>query len=250
MSWFSRVFGKLSGNRKTRYLSPKLREQPAPPADPDLAEREARKSQSETRLRGEGVPISPVSPDYGTSSDVRLRTAKETADRLLALTLVAMKAEGLDHAAIQEIIDVRGARELFTPEEADFINTPMPSEEDMLRFSICYEAAWTLVWALRLVREPLSTPRECCDNDRLIQIVRDTPDLTRNSLREPGRVLDKLHLFYHYASAVRDAEADGQKPPANIRSEVALGRHWALSWLARQQENPTEDPCISDSEAA
>lgn len=241
MSWFRRVFGKLSGNRKSKYISPKLREKPVNNIDPETAERIARQTQSETRLRGEGVPLNPDLPDLATTKNVRLRTPRETADRLLALTLVAMKAEGLEHDAIQEIIDQRDARGLFTPEEAVFINTPEPSASDMQRFSICYEAAWTLVWALNLVREPLSTPRKLCDNDRLIQIVRDTPDLTMYDLREPGRVLDKLDLFYRYAWAVREAEAEGEKPPANICAEVALGRLSALRWLAGQSEEDEAD---------
>lgn len=241
MSWFRRVFGKLSGNRKSKYISPKLREKPVDKTDPETAERIARRKQSETRLRGEGVPLNPDLPDLATTSKVTLRTPRETADRLLALTLVAMKAEGLDHAAIQGIIDLRGAHDLFTPEEAVFVNTPMPSESDMQRFSICYEAAWTLVWALNLVREPLSTPRKTCDNDRLIQIVRDTPDLTKYDLREPDRVLDKLDLFYRYAWAVREAEAQGEQPPANIRSDVTLGRLWALNWLAGQSQEEAAD---------
>ena len=161
-----------------------------------------------------------------------IRSPEEVADRLLALTLVAMKAEGMDHEIMLEIVKERQADRLFTAKERAFILNSTPGEADREHFARSFEAAWALVWALRLVREPLTTPRRCCDHDRVISIVRDTPDLTVNALRDTPSVLDKLDLFMRYASAVHEALAQGKKPPSEIVATVAIERYNALSWLS------------------
>lgn len=243
MSWISRVFGKI-GNRKSKYISPSLVEKPVLDTRPNCEiEKDERRQRSETRLRGEGVPLNPDFPDPLTTDDLTLRSAKDVADRLLALTLVAMKADGMDHDVMLEIVRERDAHDAFTERELEFIMDPEPSEEAMSRYCRRFESAWTLVWALRLVREPLSTPRENCDADRLIEIVRDTPELNVRSLRDANSVLDKLDLFQGYDWAVKHALKQGKPPPSQLNACVAIERYRALAWLTCQRdwENPRQD---------
>ena len=232
MSWFGRVFGKLI-TKKSKYITPGL-EEGTKSDEPlsDEAEQEQRRACSEVRLRGEGVPINPDLPIIKSSSQIEIRPRREVADRLLALTLVAMKGEGMDNDVIQEIVRERDAAHLFTPEERAFIDNPAPDESELALFTRRYEAAWTLVWALRLVREPLSTPREPCDVARLIEIVRDTPQLAARALRRPDQILDKLDLFIGYDWAVRKAISQGCRMPADLNADVTLERCHALCWLA------------------
>ena len=202
-------------------------------------------------MRGEGVPLDPDRPLVESESQVRLRTPQEVADRTLALTLTAMKAEGMDHNVMLEIVIEREARSLFTDEERAFIDDPTPSESDCTKFAASFEAAWALIWALRLIREPLSKPCESCDNERLVEIVRDTPDLAAYALREPGRVLDKLDLFLRYAWAVKQALDEGRKPPSQINPDVALERYHALSWLTFQPGHEDwDEPVFTFREAS
>lgn len=72
----------------------------------------------------------------------------------------------IDHDIIQEIVAERDARKYFTPTELAYIDNPTPSEQENIRFAWRFESAWTLIWVLRLVREPLTTPRNTCDVDR------------------------------------------------------------------------------------
>tara|TARA_Y100000052_G_C2940461_1_gene80268 strand:+ start:173 stop:919 length:747 start_codon:yes stop_codon:yes gene_type:complete len=235
MNWLSRVFGNL-GSRKSKYITPHLLDEDGcdVPKTPD-EEQVDRRARTEQRLRGEGVPINPDLGEVTSERDANIRAPEEVADRLLALTLVAMKAEGMDHEIMLEIVKERKADTLFTSRERAFILNPSPSDADLEHFSKSYEAAWALVWALRLVREPLTTPRRNCDHERVISIVRDTPDLTVNALRDTPSVLDKLDLFMRYASAVQASLAEGKKPPSEIIAIVALERYNALSWLTHHE---------------
>lgn len=233
MSWLSRIFG----TRKSKYVSPKLVEQPVVDHRPaDVIEKEDRRQRSETRLRGEGIPISPDLPDTETISELQLRKPREVADRLLALTLVAMKADGMDHEVMLEIVRERDARKLLTPKETAFIDAAEPSDADRARYLRRFESAWTLIWALRLVREPLTTPREACDIDRLIGIVRDTPDLSAYNLRDACSILDKLDLFMRYDWAVRHCREKGLPLPVQFNGDAAMERFRALAWLTCQRD--------------
>lgn len=231
MSLFGRLFGQLF-TKKSQYITPGLEEKSkAPEPVTDTQEQARRKAESENRLRGEGVPFDPDLPPVPPESQLRLRSAQEVADRALALTLVAMKGDGWDHDIILEIANVRNALSLFTSEELKFIHNPEPSEDDKIQFAHHFEAAWTLVWSLRLIHDPLSTPRHTCDAKRLTEIVRDTRDLTINELRRPCRLLDKLDLFQRYDWAVRQSIAADVRPPGQIEAIVALERYHALRWL-------------------
>lgn len=234
MSWFGRILGKLT-NPKSKYVTPGLEEKLKPSAPPtDSDEQKMRRRESEIRLRGEGIPLNSDLPDVPAASDVSLRSSREVADRALALTLVGMKAHGMDHEVMLEIVRERAAENCFTADEHAFIMTPAPAPADLERFASSFEAAWALIWALRLVREPLSTPRDVCNFDRLIEIVRDTPDLSIYDLRRPCRILDKLDLFLRYDWAVKQAARNGIKPPSHLNPAVAMERYHALSWLTCQ----------------
>ncbi len=240
MGWFRRLRDQI-GNRKTKYVSPGL-EEPSEPEAPqtDNAEQKLRRSQTVNRLRGEGIFVSDDLALAPPESSLCMRSPQDVANRLMALTLVALKADVMEHDEILAIVRERQARPYLTAEEAAFIDKPAPSDQDREHFLRSYEAAWTLVWTLRLVREPLSTPRDVCDRDKLIEIVRDTPDLTINSIRRPCRMLEKLDLYICYDAAVRDAEAEGCKPPSHLHPVVASERYRALAWAAGEDHDEPE----------
>ena len=232
MGWFSRIRDQI-GNRKSKYVTPGLDDK-SEPEEPltDDAEQSLRRSQTRDRLRGEGIPVSPDLPNSPPESALAMRSSEDVANRLLAFTLVAMKADGMDHGVMLEIVRERDARQFFTAEEEAFIDNPAPSDADRDHFLRFYETAWTLIWALRLVREPLSTPRETCNPEEVVAIVRDTPNLAANTMRRPCRMLDKLDLYLCYDAAARSAVSEGRKPPSHLHPIVACERYRALAWIA------------------
>lgn len=241
MSWFSRMFGKLT-NPKSKYVTPGLEDGTGegPPAS-DVAEQAERVARVEERLRGEGVPFNPDMEPVEAESTVQVRDRHEVADRLMALTLAAMKGDGMDHDVIQEIVAERDARKYFTPTELAYIDNPTPSEQENIRFAWRFESAWTLIWVLRLVREPLTTPRNTCDVDRIIAIVRDTDNLAALACRPDNATLDKLELFRRYHWAVCQALENGQNIPSHLDANVTRERFHALSWYTRQSGFETWD---------
>ena len=80
MSWFSRMFGKLT-NPKSKYVTPGLEDGTGegPPAS-DVAEQAERVARVEERLRGEGVPFNPDMEPVEAESTVQVRDRHEVAD--------------------------------------------------------------------------------------------------------------------------------------------------------------------------
>lgn len=191
----------------------------------------ARKTRSEEVLAKTGVRINTWLPVLEDESQAVVPTAETVADRLLALTLVAAKGEGLDQSIIQEIVEGKDARRRFSPNETAFIDDMEPSQHDMIQFIWRYEAAWVMLWALKLVDEPLSAATAICDVPKLCEIVRDEPDLTKNGVRPVSEILDEADLIYRRHWATRQSSLDGVPPGGDLEPGVVMERHYALNWL-------------------
>jgi hypothetical protein len=212
-------------------------------------EAEARKLRSETRLRAEGVPVLDSLPTIESEAEARFRTIQAVADRLLALTLVAIKAEellsGETAGHVRDTIDAaiieRKAQRLFTPKESGFIRTLRPERRDQIKFQWRFEAAWVLAWALRWIDGPLSPPRQPCDGPLLSGIVYDQLNLAARGLRPFGEILDEADLVYRYAWAADEARIGGRAFPAGLNPDVVVERHQALNWLIGYQGQDWDD---------
>lgn len=191
----------------------------------------ARKTRSEEVLSKTGVRINTWLPVLEDESQAVVPAAETIADRLLALTLVAAKGEGLDQSIIQEIVEDKDARRRFSPNETAFIDDPEPSQHDMIQFIWRYEAAWVMLWALKLVDEPLSAATGICDVPRLCEIVRDEPDLAKNGVRPVSEILDEADLIYRRHWATRQSSLDGVPSGGDLEPGVVMERHYALNWL-------------------
>jgi len=152
-----------------------------------------------------------------------------------------VKAKGLEQEAVEASIEERGMRDLFTPRERAFIADPEPSQHDRIQFSWRCEAAWVLLWALRLVVGPLGRPERRCDSSLLFTIVSGDPNLARLGLRSANDILNEADLIYRYHWAVRQAGLDGKPPPAGLDDEVTVERHHALNWLIRYCDDDWDD---------
>jgi hypothetical protein len=175
--------------------------------EPEPSEEQlARRQRSEEILRAALVRINPYLPMIESEAETRIRPPREVAQRLLALNIVAVKGEGLEQTVIDRIVEERGVRRLFTPDELAFIDDPDPSEHDRLQFVWRYEAAWVLFWSLNFVQRPLGLPSGLCDVPLLAETVHDTVDLTANGMRSAKEILDEADLIYRCHWAVRRSE--------------------------------------------
>ena len=205
----------------------------------------ARKHRSEAILQAEGIPFIAHLPAIGSAGEVTRRSAAEVAERLQALTIVAVKAEGLEQETIANIVAERGLGPLFSPREKAFIDNPQPNKQDCTQFIWRYEAAWVLLWALNMSDAPLGLPREICNVPFLAETIRDEPDLAARGLRPVAELLDEADLIFRCHWATRQARLKRRDAPAGLDPGVTMERHYVLNWLIGYGDEAWDDVSTS-----
>src|SRR5262252_3094401 len=188
---------------------------------------------SEGILQRDRVPINRHLPVIETREEARLRSTQEVAYRTLALLAVALKGEGLEQQSVEKLVQRHALTPHFTPNEAAFIRTALPTQRDRTQFSWRYEAAWVLLWALGYLEE-LGKPSTICDVPKAVTIMHERTTaqfLAGAKLRSLEEVLDEADLVYRYDWAVVDARVNDKPSPAGLDPGVVQERHHALNWL-------------------
>lgn len=243
MDWIKRLFGKP---RRERPITVEL-----PPIDADeeiFGDQPLRKQWAEGVLRAEGIPVNPHLPMIESEAQITLRTPREVAERLQALTMVAFKgSEDPEQAHFDSIIMERGLRPCFSPEELAFVDDPKPDLHASTQFSWRCEAAWVLLWALRHVDGQLGPPCTTCNVPFLAETVHDTTDLTAKGLRSANDILNEADLIYRCHWAVRQAGLDGKDAPGGLHPGVTMERHQALNWLIGYNDGADWDDVTTDT---
>ncbi len=245
MSWIRKWLGKDGTPRPeaaTGQVEPLATVTvPLPQPDQLYQDQVLRKEWAEGVLREHSVRINPHLPCIEGEAQTTPRGVTAVAGRLLALTIVALKGEGMAQARVEEIIAERGAEGLFSPQERAFIDDPEPDEHTRIQFCWRYEAAWVMLWALRFTGAPLSYPDGICDVAELVQTVRDTPDLAVHGMQSTNNLLNEADLIYRCHWAVRQASLDGEEPSGGLMQGVVMERHYALNWLIGYGEQDWDD---------
>jgi hypothetical protein len=244
--WIKKLFGAEKEAEKSQPITIQL-----PPVEDDEDihdDQPLRKKRSEDLLRAEGVPINPHLPMIESEAQIALRTPREVAERLQALTMVAFKgSEEPDQAHFDSIVVERGFRRNFSPEELAFADDPKPDLHTSTQFSWRCEAAWVLLWALRHVDGELGLPRTTCKVSFLAETVYDTTDLTAKGLRSATNILNEADLIYRCHWAVRQFDLTGEDAPAGLHPDVTMERHQALNWLIGYNEGADWDDVTTDT---
>ncbi|MCW1841703.1 DUF4272 domain-containing protein [Prosthecomicrobium hirschii] len=199
----------------------------------------ARKVGTEARLQAQGVTINPGLPYTDDESEVKLRSATEVLDRILALSAVSWKALGGDELDLF-VADFR-VRERLSPREAAYFDDPSPGGLDTTQFSWRCEAAQELLWALGVETGRSEWPASLCDPSAVFTAAVDTAERGGPVLRPVSEILDALDLVYRCRWAVRNASLHGDTETADLEGGVCLERHWALNWLIRYQDEDWDD---------
>lgn len=241
MSWWKKIVGGAPPPEAPR--TPVIAQVSLPPAEPGtiFQDQLLRKQFTIDMLRQEGIPAIDHLPVIESEAEAELPSAEQIAQRLTALAIVAVKGEGLEAEAVDAIVNERGIRDWFTPNETAFLADRAPSDHDRLQFVWRYEAAWVLYWALNFIPGRIGMPREICDVPALAATVRDTPDLTVNGVHPVGHVLTEADLIYRCHWAVRDAQINGKPIPGDLEPGVVMERHHAFNWLVQHRDTPWDD---------
>ena len=194
----------------------------------------ARKKSSEQFLKSKKVPINKYLPFVESESQTKIRSAQDTARRLLILYNVAAAGYGIDRNKVVERLKSTGLWTFVSPDEKNFLESKEPSNQQVINATWRVEAVWTLLWALGQVKE-LDFPIKSIEPQTIHSFIpkpQDFDSYIKNSkLRTKKEILDETDLIYRIHWAVRDAQINGQNAPAGLNGSVVVERHYTLNWL-------------------
>ncbi|NRR33040.1 DUF4272 domain-containing protein [Oxalobacteraceae bacterium] len=181
-----------------------------------------------------GAPINkslPVVEDVGA---IRLRSADEVAGRALAVTIAAMKASGMAHEDITQLVKQWQIYDYLSPQELAFIQSPQPAQADLVKFSWRYEGLEVLLWALGY-KTQLPSPNGISDAGGNTEFVAKNhgPLLAKNAKpRTASEILDMADYYYRLHWSAVELRLQSKVNPS-INEEIIMERHFALNWLIR-----------------
>jgi len=197
---------------------------------------EQRKKQTEKYLKSLNIPFVDHLPLIEEESEVKIRNAKEIAERILVLVYLTYTSEDPDER--ENVIDFLKTNSLWdkvSPDEKELFQKENLTDQEIANVSWRPEAVWLLLWTINKVdklklptdqieikeivkRLPkfLTSPKEFIDN----AIVRQTPE-----------ILDVSDLIYRLHWAARNADLTNKQMPANLNLSIVLERHYAINWV-------------------
>lgn len=206
-----------------------------------------RKARTEAFLVAKGLDVPSHLPPLVSEPELRQRTPQEVVGRVLALFVVAVKAESI---ATRDVIYFAYLKErfpralgYFSPNEYAFLNDDSPPSSSKAQFSWRYESLFLLQWALGL-SESLPFPNAICDVPSVARTAIESSSeesFQKACLRPASEILDALDLHYRLHWLVRQARVEENPLPAELNEGVILERHYALNWLVRFEDNDWDE---------
>ncbi len=204
-----------------------------------------RKKETEGFLSFRELEAASTLPPVIGEGEVVLRSAKEVAERALALFVVALRAESLATGKEIPVDELRArmplAFDYLSPAEKAFLANP--DEQAVIQFAWRYEALFVLLWALGVFEE-MPFAGEICDVPAIAEkmIGLDQAAFMNDaSLLDASKILDALDLQFRLHWIVRQAQVDGTEVPAGVDGGVVMERHHALNWLVRFEDADWDD---------
>ncbi len=206
-----------------------------------------RKARSDELLASRKVAVPATLPPLVSEPELRLRTAEDVLRRMLALFVVAIRAESLAGGRAIAVGDLQKrfppAFAGLTDAERAFLANETPTEQETTQFLWRYEAILVLQWALGL-QETLPFADAICDVAAISRTVidRGTEGLRKQlAMRPAPQVLDALDLHYRLHWATRQAILKKTAAPAALHDGVLQERHHALNWLVQFEDRDWDE---------
>jgi hypothetical protein len=206
-----------------------------------------RKARTEAQLAEHQVDVPDSLPPLVSEPELRLRAPEDILRRMLALFVVAIRAESLTS---KNPITVDDLQQRFPPAFANltdaeraFLAQEAPAEQEITQFLWRYEAILVLQWALGL-QDALPFADAICDVSSISGkvIERGTEGLRKQLAgRTASEILDALDLHYRLHWASRQAILKKTPVPAGLNDGVLQERHHALNWLVRFEDREWDD---------
>jgi hypothetical protein len=202
-----------------------------------------RKTFNENLLSTKNIPVNKWLPVIESEEEVTIPSVDVIGRRAIALCLVAVKGEGLEHEKVLELLDKYEIRDYLTPKESAFLVNDQPTQNDRIQFHWRYECYWVLLWALGYI-DDLGEPTVICDVQKAVGFLSGRSSqqfIAEARLRSTKEILDMADLIFRYHWAVRDASIKGKEIPGNLDPGVVMERHYALNWLIGYMDQDWDD---------
>jgi hypothetical protein len=206
-----------------------------------------RKARTDALLAGRKIAVPADLPPLVSEPELRLRAPEDVLRRMLALFVVAIRAESLTG---EQAIAAADLQKRFPPAfagltdaERAFLAQEAPTQQEITQFLWRYEAILVLQWALGL-QDALPFADAICDVSAISRtaIERGTEGLRKQpAMRPAAEILDALDLHYRQHWATRQALLKKIPAPAGLNDGVLQERHHALNWLVRFEERDWDD---------
>jgi hypothetical protein len=198
-----------------------------PPLDP-------RKERTEAKLKTLGIPINPGLPRVETEEETTIRDPKDVARRAVILYILVGVVFGNDREDSIRFLKEASLWDYVSPKEISFLENQEPSEQEKINTGWRSEALWTLLWAMKIIKE-LELPINQCNLELIPTLIPKRAEITQYidtaTLRTKSEILDKTDLIYRIHWAVVEAQLKKTPMPAGLDAGIVIERHYALNWL-------------------
>jgi hypothetical protein len=206
-----------------------------------------RKARIDEQLAARKIAVPADLPPLVSEPELSLRAPEDVLRRMLALFVVAIRAESLtgDQPIAADELQKRfpPAFAGLTDAECAFLAQETLTQQQITQFLWRYEAILVLQWALGL-QDALPFADAICDVSSISRtaIERGTEGLRKQpAMRPAAEILDALDLHYRQHWATRQALLKKSPAPAGLNDGVLQERHHALNWLVRFEDRDWDD---------
>lgn len=195
-----------------------------------------RKKQTEKQLKSMGIPFIDHLPVVDEESEVRVRTSREIAERILILVYLAYTSEVPDEREkVIEFLKTNLLWDKVSPAEKELFQKDELTEQEVVNISWRSEAVWLLLWTINKF-DNIELPTKQIEIgeivSRLPKFLTDPREFIETStVRPTTEILDALDLTYRLHWATRNADLIKQPMPANLSLSIVMERHYAINWV-------------------
>lgn len=197
---------------------------------------EQRKIETEKLLKSLNIPFIEHLPLIEEESEVKIRTAKEIAERTLVLTYLSYISGVPDEREkVIDFLQINSLWEKVSPEEKKLFQKEELTEQEIVNISWRSEAIWLLLWTILKV-DKLELPTEQVELSEIISRLPEFLDdpkifIENASIRPTTEILDISDLTYRLHWATRNANLNNLPMPADLSLSVIMERHYAINWV-------------------
>lgn len=195
-----------------------------------------RKKHTEKYLESLKIPFIDHLPLIEEENEVKIRDAREIAERILILVYLAYVLEVPEKR--ENVIDFLKTNFLWdkvSPNEKELYQKEELTDQEAVNVSWRSEAVWLLLWTINKVVK-LELPTEQVEISeivsRLPRLLSDPKDFIETAIIRPkNEILDILDLTYRLHWATRNADLNKLPISPNLSLSVIMERHYAINWV-------------------